>query len=95
MTYTHTGYHRQAGHVHTGRLYGHKDYRGKRHALNGTPRTYSGAVYTALCGEKIVAEHDGESFNVEPTAETNGDYVRCRRCLRILFPVPRRKLSES
>jgi hypothetical protein len=79
--YTHVGYRRQVGHVHTGRLYGHADYRGKSHALGGGANIYSGAVYTALCGETVVADDDGYSLNVRPAPDENGKEVGCKRCL--------------
>jgi hypothetical protein len=80
--YTHVGYLRETSHVHTGRLYGHADYRGRSHALNGTANTYSGAVYRSLCGREVIAEHDGESFNVRPSS--GQEYVSCARCRKAI-----------
>jgi hypothetical protein len=81
-TFTHVGFTRAVGHVHAARLYGHADYRGRAHALNGVSQPYSGAVYAAVCGERVTADHDGESFNVWPAADGVG--VRCKRCLKII-----------
>lgn len=80
--HTHTGYRRETGYIHSNRLYGHADYKGKIHALNGAAHTYSGAMYTALCGKTVSAEHDGERFNIAPAAE--GWRVTCKRCLKAL-----------
>ena len=84
MRYTHVGFRREAGHVHTGRLYGHKDYRGRFHALKGTLNPYGGAVYVSLCGKSVVADHDGYSFNVAPTQSDGGEGVSCRRCRALI-----------
>lgn len=78
--YTHTAYRRTVGNVHAGRLYGHKDYRGKTHAVNGSANIYSGEGYRALCGEFIAADHDGYGFNVHPATDENGAGVTCKRC---------------
>jgi hypothetical protein len=83
-TYTHVGYRREAGYVHSGRLYGHADYRGRGHALIGGENIYSGRCYRALCGKDVVADHDGYSFNISPATETNGAGVYCKRCLAII-----------
>ena len=82
--HTHVGY-RDIGYIHGPRLYGHADYRGKRHALNGGENIYSGAVYTALCGVHVAAKHDGERFNVWATPKGMGPMagVTCKRCLAI------------
>lgn len=84
--HTHTGYNRCAGHVHTGRLHNHQDYRGRCHALNGCANIYSGAIYTALCGETVRADHDGYAFNVaavgDEAALPSVQQVSCKRCLK-------------
>ena len=82
VLYSHVGYRREVGHVHTGRLYGHKDYTGRRHALNGGANLFSGAGYRSLCGEYVCADHDGYSFNVLPAEGQDGAGVSCKRCLR-------------
>jgi hypothetical protein len=84
MTHTHTGFTRYVGHVHTGRSYGHGDYRGRRHALKGTAQhPYHGARYTALCGEVVVSTDDvDERPNVVPVGQC--DRVTCKRCLRLI-----------
>ena len=81
-THTHIGFSREVGHVHSGRLYGHADYRGKTHALNGCSNIYSGAGYKALCGKIVVADHDGYSFNVSTASDE--DYISCKKCRRLV-----------
>ena len=82
--YTHVGSRREVGHVHAGRLYGHKDYSGRLHALCGCSNVYSGGTYKALCGKVVVADHDGEGFNVRPASSVVGEGVGCKACRRIL-----------
>jgi hypothetical protein len=82
--YTHIGYRAQTGHVHTGRLYGHRDYAGKVHALTGCDNIYGGGRYLAVCGETVIAEFLGESFNVRPAPDEVGGGVTCRRCRKIV-----------
>lgn len=84
-TYTHVGFRRETGRIHGASLYGHADYSGTRHALNGTANTFSGATYKALCGKVVIAEHDGERFNVLPATEGNGVNVSCKRCKAVLL----------
>lgn len=81
MLHTHVGCSRQVGYIHHGKLYGHADYRGRFHALVGSENVYTGGRYQSLCGESVIADHDGETFNVVPAV---GAVVSCKRCLRIL-----------
>jgi hypothetical protein len=80
-----------ATHTHTGHVHP-DDYasrgsrgsiartlRGATHALNGTPTPYSGAIYTALCGERVRANLDAEPGNVRRAGERP---VTCERCQR-------------
>lgn len=85
MIYTHIGY-RDVGYIHGARLYGHRDYRGKRHALMGSENIHSGAAYKSLCGATITADHDGERFNVWPLLKGMdvGAGVTCKRCKRVI-----------
>jgi hypothetical protein len=81
--YTHVGYSRELSGTHTGRLYGHGDYRGVSHALSGAA-LYSGACFTALCGKTVTADHDGDSFNIAPATDDSGAGVMCKRCMRLI-----------
>lgn len=82
--FTHVGFTRElASAVHAGKLYGHGEYAGVSHALNG-PHLYEGAQFTALCGKRVTADHDGESLSVTPSVDSKG--VTCKRCLKLLQP---------
>lgn len=81
MIATHIGYKRASGNVHSGRLFSHSNYAGKRHAIC-TEAIYTGAQCQTLCGETIVVEHDGEKFNVWKT-ETMVE-VSCKRCRKLV-----------
>ena len=94
--YTHFGFRPEVGYVHSGRLYGHADYRGVSHACNGTPNTYSGAEYRSLCGKIVVADHDGERFNVVPATDDSGAGVQCKRCKAVIAKEQkRRRVAEA
>src|SRR5688572_13060926 len=89
-THTHTGYRGQVGYRHIGRDFNHYEPKaGKVHALNGTSRPYEGAVYTAVCGVRVVCEDDGVSlFNVKV-----GGAVTCKQCKAreaVLVDLPKR-----
>ena len=83
-TYTHVGYRRETGYIHSARLYGHADYRGRSHALSGSKYIDDGDHYKALCGAVVVADHDGYGCNVQPADSQDGSGVSCRRCRRII-----------
>lgn len=83
-TYTHTGFRPFTGHIHAARLYGHGDYQGKRHALNGPATPYEGAEYTALCGASIRAYDDGNQLCVQPVEKFPTAKITCKRCAKII-----------
>lgn len=78
--YTHAGYRREVGYVHSAKLYGHADYRGKVHALTGPTNIRDGVGFDAVCGHRVYADHDGESFNIWPASDQEGTGITCRRC---------------
>lgn len=81
-TFTHVGFRREmASKVHRGKLYGHGDYAGAVHALNGTKNTYDGARYMAVCGKEVMAESDHHGdFNVVPGSAG----VTCKKCQKLM-----------
>jgi hypothetical protein len=81
--YTHTGFRPFTGHIHAARLYGHADYRGKRHALNGPSRPYEGARYIAICGASVVCGDDGE-LTVQSVEKLPTAVITCKRCAKLL-----------
>ena len=96
MTYTHVGHHLTVGHVLTGRLHGHRDHRGRMHALNGCANIYAGASYLALCGEEVRAADDGGyRLTVRPASATDGQDVGCRRCLRVIRAAARNNSGKK
>lgn len=80
--FTHIGGLAFTGHIHAAKLYGHGDYNGKRHALNGPQTPYEGAKYKAICGKAITAQDDGNSLSV--WAGTDAAKVTCRACRKKL-----------
>jgi hypothetical protein len=84
--YTHVGYEAMTGYVHGPRLFGHADYRGKSHALNGSATAYEGALYRSLCGRTIRADEDMQHgcLSVRKADDENGSGVSCKRCRRAI-----------
>jgi hypothetical protein len=84
-TYAHVGYRPQTGHVHSGRLFGHRDYRGKVHAVTGTDYVgrYRQRSYLTLCGDHYPVTDDSEAA-LAPAVDQAGTGVTCRRCRRVI-----------
>ena len=84
--HTHIGHRRAIGRIHSGRLFGHRDYSGVTHALTGPALPYDGARYTALCGKSVEADYDGAPCNVR--SETGIQFVTCRQCRKAAAKTP-------
>jgi hypothetical protein len=85
-TYTHTGYRPTTGHVHAGRLYGHRDYAGKVHAITGTDYVgrFRQRSYLTLCGDSYPVNDDSEATLVVAPDQT-GTGVACRKCRKAIL----------
>jgi hypothetical protein len=84
-TYTHVGFKRFTGYIHRAKLYGHRDYHGVIHAINGESAgsLHEGKPYVSLCGKSVIADTDFDGrYNLWHASE--GPKVTCKRCAKII-----------